>query len=122
MSSFLCVPHVPLVQVMLHGTIRNDDFLLKFLLVESGILGFGISNTAQGTRNPNNDWNPESRSWNLGFMECRGEKLFDTRPSHFVLNFAAIIFKNAPYCFLSVGLSSRSETYTGLITLYISLN
>ena len=90
--------------------------------MESGILGFGISNTAQGTWNPNNDWNLESRSWNLGFMGCKGEKLFDTRPSHFVLNFAAIISKNAPYCFLSVGLSSRSETYAGLITLNISLN
>ena len=27
----------------------------KILLVESGILGFGIWNTAQGTRNPPND-------------------------------------------------------------------
>ena len=27
---------------------------------ESGILGFGIRNTAQGIRNPTNDWNPES--------------------------------------------------------------
>ena len=33
----------------------------KFLLVESGILGFGIRNTAQGIRNPTNDWNPESK-------------------------------------------------------------
>ena len=30
-----------------------------FLLLESGILGFGIQNTAQGTRNPTNDWNQE---------------------------------------------------------------
>ena len=30
----------------------------KILLVESGILGFGIRNTA---RNPTNDWNPESK-------------------------------------------------------------
>ena len=28
------------------------------LLVESGILGFQIRNTAQGIRNPTNDWNP----------------------------------------------------------------
>ena len=32
----------------------------KFLLKQSRILGFGISNTAQGIRNPTNDWNPES--------------------------------------------------------------
>ena len=29
--------------------------------VESEILGFGILNTAQGIRNPTNDWNPESK-------------------------------------------------------------
>ena len=34
----------------------------KILLVESGILGFGIRNTAQGIRNPTNDWNPQSKS------------------------------------------------------------
>ena len=32
----------------------------KFLLVESGILGFGIQNPALGIRNPTKDWNPES--------------------------------------------------------------
>ena len=53
---------------------------VKFLLVESGILGFGIRNTAQVIRNPTNDWsleskfhlqrlksstwNPESMAWN----------------------------------------------------------
>ena len=31
----------------------------KIVLVEYGILGFGIQNTAQGIRNPTNDWNPE---------------------------------------------------------------
>ena len=51
------------------------------LLVESGILGFGIRNTAQGIRKPSKDcnpeskfhwqrlessfWNPESTAWNL---------------------------------------------------------
>ena len=29
--------------------------------MESGILGFGIRNTAQGVRNRINDWNSESR-------------------------------------------------------------
>ena len=33
----------------------------KFLLIEFEILGFGIRNTAQGIRNPANDWNPESK-------------------------------------------------------------
>ena len=31
-----------------------------FLLVESGILGFGIRNLALRIRNPTKDWNPES--------------------------------------------------------------
>ena len=33
----------------------------KFLLVKSGILGFGVRNTFQGNRNPADDWNPESK-------------------------------------------------------------
>ena len=33
----------------------------KFLPVKSGILGFGIRNTAVGVRNATNDWNPESK-------------------------------------------------------------
>ena len=33
----------------------------KFLLVECGILGFGIRNTAQGIRNHTNDWNSKSK-------------------------------------------------------------
>ena len=46
----------------------------KILLVELGILGFGIWNTAQGIWNPINDWNSESKfywqilesgTWNL---------------------------------------------------------
>ena len=34
----------------------------EFLLLELDILGFGIRNSAQGIRNPFNDWTPESRS------------------------------------------------------------
>ena len=33
----------------------------KFLPVKSGILGFGIRNTAVGVRNATNDWNQESK-------------------------------------------------------------
>ena len=33
----------------------------KFLRVESGILGLRIRSTAQGIRNPTNNWNPESK-------------------------------------------------------------
>ena len=33
----------------------------KILLVECGILEFGIQNTAPGIRNPTNEWNPESK-------------------------------------------------------------
>ena len=45
----------------------------NILLMESGIPGFGIRNTAQGIWNPTNDWNseskfywqiPESGTWN----------------------------------------------------------
>ena len=38
----------------------NSDFSKsgKSLLVNSGILGFGIRNTARGIRNSANDWNP----------------------------------------------------------------
>ena len=32
----------------------------KFLNMESGILCFGIRNTAFGIGNPTKDWNPES--------------------------------------------------------------
>ena len=32
----------------------------NFVLVESGILGFGIQNPALRIRNPTKDWNPES--------------------------------------------------------------
>ena len=38
--------------------IRNPG---KFFLVESGMLDFGIRNTAQGIWNPAKDWNPESK-------------------------------------------------------------
>ena len=33
----------------------------KLLLVESGILGFGIRKTAERIRNLTSDWNPESK-------------------------------------------------------------
>ena len=44
----------------------------KFLLVESGILGFGIQNTVVGIQNPSSTeedlesshWNPETTAWN----------------------------------------------------------
>ena len=35
---------------------------VKFLLVESQILGFAFRNTAQGIQNPTNDWNPEPKT------------------------------------------------------------
>ena len=33
----------------------------KCLLLKSGILGYGIPNTAQGIGDPTNDWNSESK-------------------------------------------------------------
>ena len=61
-----------------------ESGIREFYLMESGILGFGIHNTAQGNRNRANHWNPESKfhwqgSWNaesrirdsLGFLYMR---------------------------------------------------
>ena len=63
----------------------------KFLLVESGILGFGIRNSAQGIRNPSNDsnpesstWNPESTAWNpeLSWISAHGPTCLGCFSSH----------------------------------------
>ena len=35
----------------------------KFLLVKSGILGFGIWNSMRGIWDRANNWNPESTAW-----------------------------------------------------------
>ena len=40
------------------GSLREYE---KVLLMESGILGFGIRNTAQAIRKPTYDWNPEPK-------------------------------------------------------------
>ena len=62
-----CLPHVrdSGIRKILACGIRN---LEKIFLVESEILGFGIGNSAQGIRNPTNDWNPNSK-----FFEQRPE-------------------------------------------------
>ena len=41
--------------------IRNLGKFCSWNIKKSGILGFGMWNTAQGIRNPTNDWNPESK-------------------------------------------------------------
>ena len=43
----------------------------KILFVESGILGFGIRNTAQGIRNPINYWNQEPIKFDGLVLESR---------------------------------------------------
>ena len=49
---------VPAPLDLKQGNVRESGFRNEELfVVESGILGFGIWNTAQGIRNPNNDWN-----------------------------------------------------------------
>ena len=61
----------------------------KFLLMESGIPGFGIRKTAQGIRKPINDWNPESSStdkeWNpvprTRIKDCPGFPYFGRHAS-----------------------------------------
>ena len=45
---------------------------MKFLLVESGILGFGMRNTAQRIRNPTKDWNPIQGSTRKNWNEVPG--------------------------------------------------
>ena len=46
----------------------ESGILEVIFLMESGILTFGIRNTAQGIRNPlePSTWNPESTAWNAG--------------------------------------------------------
>ena len=51
---------LPLLFIALCKGIRIPESR-NFLLVESGILGFGIRNPALGIRNPTKDWNPESK-------------------------------------------------------------
>ena len=58
----------------------------KFLLVESRIVGFGILNTAQGIRNPTNDWNLESNDqesgiqfWNPESTVYKSNRVMDAR-------------------------------------------
>lgn len=59
--------HVESVHVRKSGFQNPGIFFLwnpesgNVLLVEFGILGFGIRNTVQGIRNPTDDCNPESR-------------------------------------------------------------
>ena len=45
----------------------ESGILEVIFLMESGILTFGIRNTAQGIRNPleSSTWNPESTVWNV---------------------------------------------------------
>ena len=40
----------------------NPDSGFREIFVESGILGFGIRNSALGIRNSTNDWNTESKT------------------------------------------------------------
>ena len=71
-----------MVNVALCKRIRISEFG-KFLLVDSGIQGFGVRNIAQGIRNSFNDWtSPESKvhwqrlessSWNPESMACNPE-------------------------------------------------
>ena len=48
---------------------------VKFLPVDSEILGFGFRNSAQRIQNLNNDWNPESSNWYLEFLAWNPESL-----------------------------------------------
>ena len=53
----------------------------KSLPVESGILSYGIWNTAQRIRNPTNDWSPESKSSGKEFENHLLESLQNSRLS-----------------------------------------
>ena len=62
------IQNIEMAAILLYKTIkRRPCWLTKpipeweyFLLVESGIVGFGIRNIAQVIRNPTIDWNLES--------------------------------------------------------------
>ena len=56
-------PHISKNRIIISAPYKGLRILKsgKILLMESGILGFGIRNTAQGFRNPTNDWNPEPK-------------------------------------------------------------
>ena len=60
-----------------------ESRILENLLVESGILGFGIRNTAQGIRNPvsiDKDWNPVIGIWNpwCGIQNTESKTVLDS--------------------------------------------
>jgi len=57
LQPFSIIPRLPAVASSSHIK-AVAPFKGINLLVGSGILGFGIRNTAQGIRNPTNDWNP----------------------------------------------------------------
>ena len=56
-----CSPHVRESGLESDKILLLESWIWEILLLESGILGSGIRNTAQGIRNPTNDWNPESK-------------------------------------------------------------
>ena len=64
-SLYTCTSFPPHVRESRFRNLRNmflwNPESRKILLMESGILGFRIRNTAEGIRNPTNDWNLESK-------------------------------------------------------------
>ena len=57
----------------------------KFVL-ESGILGFGIRNTAQGIRKPTDNWNPKSKCVTYSIVD-----LLDNLPGANVESYSNLI-------------------------------
>ena len=79
----------------------------ELFLSESGILGFGIWNTAQGKRNPNKDWNFSKAVvptvGNLSSKVCPG-----------VENFSLINFLNIFYFLLKHSVAYNKNKSTNL--------
>ena len=75
---------------------------MKFLLVEFGILGFGIRNTAPGIRNPTKDWNLKSSTWNPESTTWNPETKLSSIPLHGAILLASLagIFRGALFSFL----------------------
>ena len=87
---------------------------VKFLLMEIDILGFGIWNTAQGIRNPTNDWNPESKfywqilksstwnrestAWNPESQDCLGFPHME-RSNYTCFQRFVVKISRTPFCF-----------------------
>ena len=72
-STTCCIDNIVSTHVKESGFLNPDSGIRAIFAVESGILGFGIQNTAQRIRNPTKDWNrvPRIRNPRHGIQNPR---------------------------------------------------